>query len=71
VGIFFEKVVLDLEDIVKAELIGKLNLLQRFLDEAIFIVRMPLLAVEWFWKLQLVKQAKPHMSAPRFASTLP
>jgi hypothetical protein len=64
VGIFFEKVVLDLEDICKAELIGEPDLLQGFLHKAIFIVRMPLLAVQGLRQLQVVKQAESHLNSP-------
>src|SRR5262245_48317529 len=59
-AVLFEEVVLGDEDVVIPELIGELDLLQRFVVYLEFVLVVPLVGVEWFGRLQLEINAKFH-----------
>jgi hypothetical protein len=50
-AVLFEEVVLSNEDVVIPELIGELDLLQRFVVDFEFVLLVPLVGVEWFGRL--------------------
>src|SRR5262249_41172630 len=59
-AVLFEEVVLGDEDVVMPELIGELDLLQRFVVYLEFVLVVPLVGVEWFGRLQLEINAEFH-----------
>ena len=61
-AVLFEEVVLGDEDVVIPELIGELDLLQRFVVYLEFVLLVPLVGVEWFGRLQLEVNAEFHAS---------
>ena len=59
-AVLFEEVVLGDEDVVVPELVGELDLLQRFVVYLEFVLLVPLVGVEWFGRLQLEINAEFH-----------
>src|SRR5262249_23293155 len=59
-AVLFEEVVLGDKDVVIPELIGELDLLQRFVVYLEFVLLVPLVGVEWFGRLQLEVNTKFH-----------
>src|SRR5262245_27487278 len=59
-AVLFEEVMLGDEDVVIPELIGELDLLQRFVVYLEFVLLVPLVGVEWFGRLQLEIDAEFH-----------
>src|SRR5262245_35846494 len=59
-AVLFEEVMLSDEDVVIPELIGELDLLQRFVVYLEFVLLVPLIGVEWFGRLQLELNAEFH-----------
>jgi hypothetical protein len=59
-AVLFEEVVLGDEDVVIPELIGELDLLQRFVVYLEFVLLVPLVGVERFGRLQLEINAEFH-----------
>jgi hypothetical protein len=59
-AVLFEEVVLGDEDVVIPELIGELDLLQRFMVYLEFVLLVPLVGVERFGRLQLEINAEFH-----------
>ena len=64
VGILFQEVVLDLKDVVEPELVGELDLVQSVLENAVLLVRVPLVAVVRLGKLMFVKETEFHDNTP-------
>ena len=63
-AVLLEEVVLGLEDVLEAELVGELDLLQGLLEDLVLLVFVPLLAVDRPQRLQLVKHAEFHATSP-------
>ena len=59
-AVLFEEVVLGDKDVVIPELIGELDLLQRFVVYLEFVLLVPLVGIEWFGRLQLEVNAEFH-----------
>src|SRR5262245_64214841 len=59
-AVFFEEVVLGDEDVVIPELIGELDLLQRFVVYVEFVLLVPLVGVEGSGRLQLEVDTEFH-----------
>src|SRR5262245_31649637 len=58
--VLFEEVMLSDEDVIISELIGELDLLQRFMVYLEFVLLVPLVGIEWFGGLQLEINAEFH-----------
>jgi 3-oxoacyl-[acyl-carrier protein] reductase len=52
--------VLDKEDVVEAQTVRQLDLLERFLDHLVLVLFVPLVAVERPWQLHLIQQTEFH-----------
>ncbi len=67
--------VLHVEDVVVTQLVGKLDLRQRLLDDSPFVIRVPLLLVGGPRKLQFVKEPelhrRSHLICPGYRSCSP
>ena len=59
-SVLLEEIVLDFEDVVEAQLIGKLDLLQGFHEDLLFVFGTPLVCVQGLGALQLVEKSELH-----------
>ena len=63
VRVLFEEVVLDLEDVIEAELVGELDLFERLLIDAVLGVWIPGRLIVRLRELQFVEETELHAGA--------